>query len=348
MQDSYRKMSEPPLETCYKALLRNNGVFSPLDQQEDHEVIQEIDLPLIDLSNLSSKNPEKRRSCKKEISKAAKEWGFFQVKNHGINHELLQEMKREQIRVFKMPFEKKVSSRILNDSYRWGNPTATSARQFSWSEAFHVPLEKISDEDCNYGEFTDLRESMKKIATAMPDLANTLASILAENLGCKFPQKFPQNCDEKTCFLRLNRYPPCPFSSLSMTGGTTGLVSHTDSDFLTILYQDQVGGLQLMKDSSWVAVRPNPNVLIVNIGDLFQAWSNDVYKSAEHRVMTNAKTERYSIAYFLCPSYNSTIGTATSPTKSRYRNFTFGEYRQQVQDDVKRIGGKVGLPRFLI
>ena len=47
---------------------------------------------------------------------------------------------------------------------------------------------------------------------------------------------------------------------------------HTDSDFLTILYQDQVGGLQLVKDGKWVAVKPNPHALIINIGDLFQVY----------------------------------------------------------------------------
>lgn len=58
------------------------------------------------------------------------------------------------------------------------------------------------------------------------------------------------------------------------------------------------------------------------------------------------KMERYSIAYFLCPSYDSLIGSSKEP--SIYRKFTFREYRKQVQEDVKKIGHKVGLPRFLL
>lgn len=77
-----------------------------------------------------------------------------------------------------------------------------------------------------------------------------------------------------------------------------------------------------------------------------QAWSNGVYKSVEHKVMVNAEVERYSIAYFLCPSYNSLIGSCKQP--ALYKNFTFGEYRQQIQHDVKITGHKVGLPRFLV
>lgn len=108
------------------------------------------------------------------------------------------------------------------------------------------------------------REVMKKLAMAMSGLARLLAGVLTEYLGHS-KQLFDENCYESTCFLRLNRYPPCPLSPEMY-----GLVPHTDSDFLTILHQDQVGGLHLMKDSRWVAVKPNPEALIINIGDLFQ------------------------------------------------------------------------------
>jgi len=76
-----------------------------------------------------------------------------------------------------------------------------------------------------------------------------------------------------------------------------------------------------------------------------QAWSNDEYKSVEHKVVANDKVERYSIAYFLCPSYATMISGCKEP--STYKNFTFGEYRHQIQEDVKKIGHKVGLSKFL-
>lgn len=108
---------------------------------------------------------------------------------------------------------------------------------------------------------------MERLAGTMSELARMLAGVLAENLGSPGDQ-FTKSCSKSTCFLRLNRYPPCPFSP-----ETFGLMPHTDSDFLTILHQDQVGGLQLRKDSKWIAVKPNPDALIVNIGDLFQVYS---------------------------------------------------------------------------
>lgn len=110
---------------------------------------------------------------------------------------------------------------------------------------------------------------MEEFAAAMSKIARSLAGVLAENLGHR-RQVLEEICDESTCFLRLNRYPACAASSEIF-----GLVPHTDSGFLTILHQDHVGGLQLMKDYKWVSVKPNPEALIVNIGDLFQVRKQD-------------------------------------------------------------------------
>ncbi|OMO72387.1 Oxoglutarate/iron-dependent dioxygenase [Corchorus olitorius] len=329
--------SNPPLLNHFGALSSNSN--TQCYEPQSRVIMEECQLPLIDLHGLSSRDKMARKACASAIYRAASEWGFFQVVNHGISPQLVDKMRSEQVKLFQAPFETKATCGVLNNSYRWGTPTATCPKQFSWSEAFHVPLTKVSDEAC-YGEFVSLREAMIEFAAAMSKLARLLAGILTENLG-HGKEVIDNICDESTCFLRLNHYPACPISPEIF-----GLVPHTDSDFLTILCQDQVGGLQLMKDSKWVTVKPNQDALIVNIGDLFQAWSNDVYKSVEHKVVTNAKMERYSIAYFLCPSYDSSIGSYSEP--SIYKKFTFREYRDQVQEDVRKTGYKVGLPRFLL
>ncbi|XP_043717932.1 gibberellin 2-beta-dioxygenase 6-like [Telopea speciosissima] len=330
--------SDPPLLDQYGTLQEIQVSWC-----NDHhcEVISgECELPLIDLSGLRSHNEDERKACVTAIARASSEWGFFQVVNHGISPELLVEMRIEQVKVFQTPFEKKASCNcLLNDSYRWGSPTATSLNHFSWSEAFHIPLTELSDL-ASYGEFSTLREVLQKFSTAMSKLARLIAGVLAENLG-ESNGVLEKICNESSCFLRMNHYPKCPISPEIF-----GLVPHTDSDFLTILYQDQVGGLQLLKDSKWVAVKPNQDALIINIGDLFQAWSNNEYKSVEHKVMSNERVERYSIAYFLCPSYDFLVGSCREPCV--YRKFTFGEYRKQIQEDVKRTGHKVGLSRFLL
>lgn len=76
---------------------------------------------------------------------------------------------------------------------------------------------------------------------------------------------FEENFSSDSCYLRLNRYPPCHLSS-----EVFGFIPHTDSDFITILSQDEVGGLQLEEEGQWYNVQPIPDALVVNIGDLFE------------------------------------------------------------------------------
>lgn len=159
---------EPPLAQTISTLLKegspeisNDNPKSPVETQvfEDQDCHEFTDLPLIDISRLSLEEgrPE-RKACEREIAKAARDWGFFQIVNHGIPARVLEEMKEEQKEVFRQPFEvKRAGAGKLQslgaDSYRWGNPTATCLRQLSWSEAFHIPITdiaRIEDESLRY------------------------------------------------------------------------------------------------------------------------------------------------------------------------------------------------------
>ncbi|KAI4295845.1 hypothetical protein L6164_035845 [Bauhinia variegata] len=343
-------ISDPPFYETYKILLdkTQNDEQQHRINDEDHNkvevddvVVEECELPVIDLSRLEHGGRVEREECKLDIARASKEWGFFQVVNHGISSEILKRLRLEQEKVFKQPFAKKrKEDKFLNFSagcYRWGAPSATCIRQISWSEAFHIPLSDILQ--ASAAGSNTLRSTIEQFAATVSSLAHTLAGILAEKMGHN-SSFFQENCLPSTCYLRLNRYPPCP-----LPFEVHGLMPHTDSDFLTILHQDQVGGLQLVKDGKWIAVKPNPDALIINIGDLFQAWSNGVYKSVEHRVVANPHVERFSTAYFFCPSQDTLIESCREP--SVYRKFSFREYRQQVQNDVQKSGSKIGLRRFL-
>ncbi|XP_039169459.1 gibberellin 2-beta-dioxygenase 6-like [Eucalyptus grandis] len=282
---------------------------------------QECELPVIDLS---------QQGAEERIFWAVKEYGLVQVVDHGIRSELLAKTTGELVKLFGTPVETKAHRGLLNNSYHWGTPIATSSTQFSWPEAFHVPFMKIHDPSC-YGPFISLRELMMELGPAMSRLARMLAGVLAKKLGHQGCSMFNDICDDSTCFLRLNHYPVCPLSP-----ETFRPVPHVDSDFLTVLYPDQVGGIRLRKDSRWVVVRPNRGALVVSIGDLLQAWSNDVYRSMERKVQINSEVERYSVAFSLCPSPDSQIGNYRKP--SVYRKFTFGEYREK--------GRIYGLPHF--
>ncbi|BBH01925.1 gibberellin 2-oxidase 8 [Prunus dulcis] len=303
---------EPPFQGTCKTLLQN-----PTRYHDKLSDVDQCELPVIDLNNLNFGHTE-REKIVHEVAQAASQWGFFQVVNHGFHRKF----------------------------YRWGNPEATCLKQFSWSEAFHISTTEIPTMST---EHKSLRSTIEAFVKTVSGLARSLAEILAQPLGIK-PIYFEENCPARTSYLRLNRYAPCPFSSQ-----VYGLISHTDTDFLTIVYQDQVGGLEIYKDGRWLGVKPNPEALIVNIGDFLRmslyhvynlALSNGIYKSIKHRVVTSQKVERFSVAYFYCPSYDVVIKSCGKP--ALYRQFTLREYKQQTQIDVQEIGEKVGLSRFLL
>lgn len=181
---------------------------------------------------------------------------------------------------------------------------------------------------------------MEQFALRVWEVAQQLACVLGEGMGGGERDV----CLASSCYLRLNRYPACP-----TYGQMMGLMPHTDSSFLTVLHQDDnVGGLQFLKDGDWMAVKRNPEALIINIGDLFQASSNNLYKSVEHRVVADPLRDRFSTAYFLCPPHHAVIESAAALEPRVYRSFSFGEYMNQIKVDVSSTGQKVGLQRFLL
>nr|XP_025614705.1 gibberellin 2-beta-dioxygenase 8-like isoform X2 [Arachis hypogaea] len=192
-----------------------------------------------------------------------------------------------------------------------------------------------------------LRWNIEAFEAAVTPLAQCLAEILAckMNMIMKSKNYFKENCFQKSSIIRLNRYPPCP---KLLSSKLYGLMPHNDSSFISIVYQDHVGGLELLKDGKWIHVKPNPGALVINIGDLFQALSNGIYKSIKHRVVVSQKEERYSVAFFYCPLLETLIQSHSHTKPAMYKNFTFREYREQNEKAVKQTGDKIGLSKFLL
>lgn len=101
---------------------------------------------------------------------------------------------------------------------------------------------------------------------ALDQLGMTIFEMLAQGLGLP-DDYFSRNFHEKrSTMLRVNQYPPCPLPERCL-----GLGSHTDPHTLTILLQDEVGGLQVQKNNGeWIGIRPVPNSFIINIGDMLE------------------------------------------------------------------------------
>ncbi|KAF2285628.1 hypothetical protein GH714_006044 [Hevea brasiliensis] len=298
------------------------------------ESIQEYDpIPLIDLQCLNLD----------ELGEACKHWGLFRLVNHGIPLTLLRQLQDHSKKIFSLSFESKEALVISSPmSYFWGTPALTPSgdslsrgpQNINWVEGFNVPLGQLSQFQAEDPTIDSFRLLLEEYGRHLARIASTIFQAMVNTLNLN-PEQSKSYLSESTGFIRVYRYPQC-----FVANETWGMEAHTDSSVLSILNQEQVGGFEHFKDDKWFQIEPIPDTLILNLGDMLQAISNDEYKSVKHRVKPNKYGERYSICYFVFPAEGSVIQS------SKYKPFTYSDFQAQVQQDIKTIGFKVGLERF--
>ncbi|GAA0179980.1 oxygenase [Lithospermum erythrorhizon] len=245
-------------------------------------------IPIIDLNDENA--PEL-------ILHACKTWGFFQVVNHNIKESLIDEMEAAAKDLFALPMEQKLKAeKPPGDIAGYGvPPVCLSHPKRWWTEGFFIAGSPLEHARLlwprGHKTFCDVVEEYQK---EMNTLALRLFWLMLGSHGItKDDIKW---AEIKSPYLQLNSYPACPDPSRA-----SGLPDHTDSGVLTILYQN-TSGLQVHKEGfGWVDVPPVPGALVVNIGDLFQVLSNDLFPSVFHRATANPTQYRVTLAYFFGP-----------------------------------------------
>ncbi|KAI8476259.1 MAG: hypothetical protein J3K34DRAFT_272372 [Monoraphidium minutum] len=139
--------------------------------------------------------------------------------------------------------------------------------------------------------------------SAASALGFRLLRLLAASLGLP-PGRFDADFDPPMAFLRPLRYS----AEASRPGeGVFGAGAHTDYGMLTILATDGQPGLQVHLDGAWVDVPPAPGCFVCNLGDMLERWTNGLYRSTLHRVVSVAGRERYSIPFFFEPNFSAVV-----------------------------------------
>ncbi|GLJ54732.1 hypothetical protein SUGI_1175660 [Cryptomeria japonica] len=294
------------------------------------------------------------KSSAEDVEKACRDWGFFHLVNHGFPDHLLQRLKSATADFFSLALEEKRRVYRDDENFLGYFNTEFTKNARDWKEVFDfVPREGIllptSDDLHDKAIYTlqnrwpegyqDFRQTCVAYAEAARELSLRVLELIARSLGLS-DTRLNEYFKDDLSIARLISYPECPNPELAL-----GVGRHTDFGALTLLYQDEVGGLEVncRENGQWVPAAPMPNSFVVNVGDCIQVWSNDRYESIEHRVVVNDSRRRMSIPFFLIPSHDAMMKPleelVSEENPPKYREYNWGKFlKPKLDNDIKSLG----------
>ncbi|XP_045615066.1 uncharacterized protein [Procambarus clarkii] len=273
------------------------------------------DIPVVDLGELGVGGPDKPsedewRRVGESLVKAFGDIGFVYLSNHGVSTRSVDEVNKWSGKFFELDSATKMRyKRGTTQLQGYTEPgqerliAEGDVRELRESYDVREVDGMFPDE-----EVVELRPSVQALVAACKKLASRVLTAIAIGLDLDrsyFVSTHQQMCSDNnaTC-LRLLYYPPVP---PSVCEGATRCGAHTDYGTVTLLFQDNMGGLEVRnREGSWVSADPVLGTVLVNVGDLLQFWTSNKLRATEHRVLIpkeemQQRRPRRSVVFFVHP-----------------------------------------------
>jgi isopenicillin N synthase-like dioxygenase len=299
-------------------------------------------IPVIPFEGVRRGDAAAMRAAAAAIRAACLDSGFFYLSGHGVGDAVIEAVRAEATRFFRQPVEVKRQAAV-NARHRGfnalGDALMYEARKPDHKEFFSMGLDLPEDDpDVLAGEklrgpnnwppgMPAFRAAMEAYYDALgacgADLMRAVAVSLDVDAGF-FADKYRKRLQRT----QVVYYPPQPVDA---TEDQFGVAPHTDFGCITLLWQDETGGLEVLERASrtWIPAPPIPGTLVVNVADLLARWTNDRYASTPHRVVNRSGKERMSIATFYDPDYKAVVdprALGTDEGECRYAPVLAGEH----------------------
>lgn len=310
------------------------------------------EVPVLDLSDwLDGGNPTQ---LIEQLKDACTKTGFFYVSGHGVPQQVIDDVFEATRRYFNLPYDARMAD-LMDERFRRGfmpygiNQHAGFKPDLKESYEFGIDL-PLDDPDVAAGrplhgpnQWSEQAPWLQPAAEAYLEHTMRLGKDLLRLFALSLEQDegfFLQWSQKPMVQSRLFHYP----KQDAPDEKELGVAPHTDYGMVTILTQDPIGGLELCKrDGEWISAPFVPGTFVINLGDMFKIWTNDLFVSTPHRVVNRTGKERYSIPTFFNLDYDTPVAcldNCQSPDNPpRHAPIKSGDYLVKRFREVQKYKG---------